>query len=94
MEAAAFLDRFPEFETTAEAQLTAVLVEAAAAIDTEIFGGRYDDAHGLLTAHLLWTSPFGVSLRMEGDPSPPEKSRYFQEFAKIRREVTPRAIVT
>lgn len=94
MNANTFRDLYPEFDQTGEDQLPLVLAETARAIDATIYGSRFDDAHGALTAHALWLSPFGVTLRLDVDPEPPLRSSYWDKFARIRREVTPRFLVT
>lgn len=70
MNASEFLDRYPEFETGG-ALIDGVLAEAAGEMASRgNFGTRHDEAQGALAAHKLWASPFGVSLRLEGDESP------------------------
>ena len=62
-----FLARYPEFESDSDEPLESILEETAERIDPDVFGDRYDEAHGALCAHELWSSAFGVSLRQEGD---------------------------
>lgn len=86
-----FAARYPEFENTAGEQVLAVLAEAALSVDPLIYGFKTDAAVGALAAHLLWTGVAGTSLRMaaDGDTSPDaQRSRYWGEFTRLRRECT------
>jgi hypothetical protein len=82
-----FLDRYPEFETASATLLEKTLVETAARLDASVFGSRFDEAHGALTAHHLWSSAFGVSLRLDGDADASE-SKYLAHFRRIEKVVT------
>ena len=88
-----FRVRYPEYATTGEALAQAALDEAALSVDASVYRQKYDAAHGALAAHLLWTGAFGTTTRLDGDKEPESKSRYWQEFVRIRREVAPRQIV-
>jgi hypothetical protein len=65
LDAASFKARWPEFSTTEDSQVTAVLAESAAETDERVFGGTYDTALGLLAAHKLAAGPWGQQARME-----------------------------
>jgi hypothetical protein len=85
-----FRIRYPEFATSGDPLAQAALDEAALSVAPAVYGQKFDAAHGALAAHLLWTGVSGVSIRLDGDTKPDEKSRYWEEFARIRREVAPR----
>ncbi len=89
---ASFLRDRPEFEAAGEALVKATLDQAALRISAGSWGTGYDSAHGLMTAHLLWTSPFGASMRLDGDGSA-GRSRYLEEFERLRLELIPRIMV-
>lgn len=78
-----FRATYPEFKQTGDADVQIKLAEAARRISSDAFGDRYDDAHGLMAAHLLWISPFGATMRLDGDAG---GSRYAAEFAELRSE--------
>ena len=88
-----FYIRFPNYSTTSLELVEAALAEAGGGISAEIYGTRYDDAHGLRAAHILWVSPFGTTTRLDGDKDPETKSRYWELFTQIRKEVAPRMMV-
>lgn len=82
----AFLDRYPEFDHEDNGLLVAAtLAEVATNLDASVFGSRYDEAHGALTAHKLWASAFGVSLRGDGDS--PDESRYLAHYRSIHKAI-------
>lgn len=93
MTRAEFVARYPEFSERSDEILDGALADAAAALSSETFGSSYDRAQGLRAAHLLWTSQFGTTTRLDGDKDPETKSRYWQEYKRLEREVVPRAIV-
>lgn len=90
---AAFIIAYPEFAPAGRSIIEAKLAEAAGRVSEEAFGSNYDTAHGLLTAHLLWISPHGATMRKDGDGNQIE-SRYAIEFAELRQEVVPSMLVT
>lgn len=81
-----FLGRYPEFEDPGgdTTLVEACLEETATRIDASVFGSRYDEAHGALTAHELWSSAFGVSLRADGGG---DGSKYLEHFNSIKKAV-------
>lgn len=90
---AAFIILYPAFTVIDQGQVQAQLDEVALGLDVTIYGTRFDAAHGALTAHELFISPAGLSLRTESDNT--DSSDYLKKFQKIRREVAPRfAVVT
>ena len=93
MDLSAFRLRHPEFDSASDGLVDEALTAAALRVHEDTWGDRYDEAHGLQTAHLLWTSPFGAGMRAEGGGDS-TKSRYIVEFARLRREVVSTIIVT
>lgn len=60
----AFRAAFPEFNTAPEYLVLAKLDQAAARLNPDVWGSRLPEGHGMLTAHLLALSPFGVANRL------------------------------
>lgn len=60
----AFRQEFPEFVDAGDGLVAAKLAEAHRSFDTDLFGDRYLDAVKYKTAHLIASSPFGRSLRL------------------------------
>lgn len=82
-----FLDRYPEFDLPENADLVEqTLAEVLAKLDASVFGSRLDEAHGALTAHTLWASPFGLSLR--GDSDSPSKSKYLDHYKSVEKAIS------
>ena len=88
-----FWTRFPEYSNTSQELVEGALAEAGRGISTEVYGTRFDDAQGLRAAHILWSSPFGTTTRLDGDKDPETRSRYWELFTAIRNEVAPRMMV-
>jgi len=88
-----FWVRFPNYASTSLELVEAALAEAGRGISASVYGDRYDDAQGLRAAHILWVSPFGTTTRLDGDKDPEIRSRYWELFTAIRREVSPRMMV-
>lgn len=83
MTTAEFRCSFPEFRSVQDPQVSAYLNKAKQRIDPSVFGVKTNEAHGLLTAHLLAAAPFGQQARMtseEGDTT------YHKQFQMIVRE--------
>lgn len=85
MDLSAFRTRYPEFSSASDGLVTATLADAALRVDDDAFGTSYDMAHGLMAAHLLWASPFGSGMRLDGDTEA-DSSRYLVEFRRLTRE--------
>lgn len=83
---AAFRVRFPEFETAGDPFVQAVLDEVAAELNAAEIGAAYDAAHGLLAAHKIAISPYGVAARMLNEEG---KSTYETEFAAVMGRAIP-----
>ncbi len=68
-----FLEQWPEFQAVADSDpgiIAAKLAVAAALTDPDVFGDPdvTNQAHGLLTAHLLQADPSGREARIKDDP--------------------------
>jgi len=73
--------------------VVAVLNEASARIALESFPTPSKDvACGYYAAHLLWSSPFGASMRLDG-AGEELTSPYLGEFERLRLERVPRIVV-
>lgn len=92
MTPAQFLASFPEFESASQSLITAKLLEAGATCGVDAYGSTVSVAVGYYAAHLLWTSPFGVSMRLDGNGED-IPSRYLLELERLRLAVVPRIIV-
>jgi hypothetical protein len=77
---------YPEFDEADPTMVQAHLEQAAARLHAETWGDRYDEIHGLETAHDLAMSPFGRALRQDGS----ETSIYQARIQRVRAEVLPR----
>lgn len=85
MNLATFRVRYPEFRTAANELAQACLDEAAIETSSEEFGTAYDTAHGLLAAHKLARSPFGLMSRLDaasGDEG--KKTTYEKQLNELR----------
>lgn len=76
-----FLVRFPEFESDGPTPLDSILAEVENELVEDDFDEQFDAAHGYLTAHRLWASPFGAPLRIDGADT--STSDYLKEFQRI-----------
>jgi hypothetical protein len=90
--AATFMQERPEFESAGTQLVVATMADAALRVSAAEFGAKYDDALSLMTAHLLWTSPFGCSMRLDGGGDD-NTSRYLTELRALTRENVPRMAV-
>lgn len=84
MSLSAFRTRFPEFRTAGDDLVQAILDEAALRVDPDAYGAKIDIAHGYRAAHLLASSPFGRSLRLDG-----AEERYLALLDELRTETVP-----
>ena len=80
-----FRQIFPEAATCPDALINPFLAMAEKAIDPEVYGDRFDEAHGYLTMHLLAVSPYGKTARLESDKG---KSTYGNRYEAVRLECT------
>lgn len=66
LDLAAFRVRYPEFKGVADALIEVKLADAVKRLSPAVFGTRYDEAHGCLTAHLLaGGAPWGAAARLK-----------------------------
>lgn len=66
LDVAAFRVRHPEFKGVDSGLITVKLADAVKRLSPAVFGNRYDEAHGNLTAHLLaGGAPWGVAARLK-----------------------------
>ncbi len=66
LDVAAFRVRHPEFKGVDSGLITVKLADAVKRLSPAVFGTRYDEAHGNLTAHLLaGGAPWGVAARLK-----------------------------
>ena len=63
-------ERFPEFATVNDGDITVIIAEAARQVSTDAWGPRADDGVKFLTAHLLTNLPPGPPLPRALDPLP------------------------
>ena len=75
-----FLIRYPEFSNAATALIDEHIAAAIAALDTEAFGARLDDAVMLKAAQSLALRHEGMDLRLEQDS---EKTIYDKQLDDI-----------
>jgi hypothetical protein len=84
--ATTFKARWGEFAPTDDALVAAALAEADAECDARVFGGSYDHAVGLLAAHKLSVSAFGLQARLDpkaAKDTPNGTTTYGQEHDAI-----------
>ena len=81
---------FPELSTATDPLVTRYLYAAELSIDATLFGARYNDAHGFLTAHLLCLSPFGKMARLSDAKN---STTYGDMYDTIRYSVVPSVMV-
>lgn len=81
MNRAQFRLLYPEFRTALDPFVQAYLDEAATMIDAATVGSRYDQLHGLKTAHLIACSPAAVNARLVAKDGTTTYSVAFRECA-------------
>ena len=93
MTSAEFVRRFPEFASAGASLVMAALTEASARVESGAFTTTTREiACGYYAAHLLWSSPFGSSMRLDG-AGEELASPYLGEFERLRLERVPRILV-
>lgn len=85
MNLASFRVAFPTFVNVGDPRVTQALADAATRCNAEVFGARYDQAQGLLAAHLIQCDPGGQSSRLESDNL---ESTYGKEFRVLTLAAT------
>jgi hypothetical protein len=88
---AIFIRDRPEFRSAGTQMVASMMVDAAKRVSAAEYGDSYDQALALMTAHLLWDSPFGASMRRDGGAD--AASPYLTELANLRLERVPRILV-
>jgi hypothetical protein len=87
-----FRGMFPEFRATSDEMIEGFLGAASVEISESLYGDKYDSAHGFLAAHMLAVSPFGKASRTDNKDE--ETTTYWRNYARIRKLVAPRQLVT
>jgi Protein of unknown function (DUF4054) len=86
--ATSFISDRPEFASAGVKLVASTMADARLRVSAAEYVGAYDDALSLMTAHLLWDSPFGASMRRDGGQD--AASPYWTELAKLKLERIPR----
>jgi hypothetical protein len=84
-----FIARFPEYKNAPQPMVVAHIEDATKRVDPRIFRAKTEMAIGFLAAATLARSPFARTMR----PAENKEPDYWDEFIKIRNEVTPRSFV-
>lgn len=92
LDAVKFIRERKEFESAGPELVTSTIADARLRVSADEYGAAYEDALSLMTAHLLWESPFGVSMRLDGGSDHTE-SRYSLELRHLKLERVPRMAV-
>lgn len=87
-----FLSDRPEFAGAGVELVAKAMRDARVELDAEAWGTAYDQALSLLTAHKLWSSPFGESMRLDGSASD-GSSRYLTALHRMQMQRIPRIMV-
>ena len=90
MDLVTFRLTYPELRSAPDTLVNTFLGQAARSVDQDLFGARYDDAHGYLTAHLICLSPYGKNARLASEKG---HTTYGDRYTEIRFEVTPSIMV-
>ena len=85
MNLAAFRIQYPEFRSAADAFVQVFLDSADLQLHATYWGTYRDQAHGLLTAHLISMSPSGQQARLQTDKG---NTTYKQRLDAMRDEIT------
>ena len=84
MDLATFRIQYPEFQTATDPLVSGKLAAAAQRLDAVIWGARFDQAHGLLTAHLLALSTHGQFARLQKDK---DDTIYHKQYQELETQV-------
>lgn len=82
MTTAEFRCKFPEFEFIGDPQVNANLDSTRNRVDPSVMGSKTNEAHGLLTAHMLAASPAGQQARLSSERG---ETTYLMNFKKVVR---------
>ena len=88
---ASFMRERKEFASAGPQLVTSTIAEARLRVSEAEYGDGYDHALSLKTAELLWDSPFGVSMRLDGGKN--AENPYRAELKALSRERVPRIAV-
>ena len=91
MNLTAFRARFPEFRTATDVFVQSVLDEATRFVAPETFLDLTDDAIGYWAAHLISTSPMGISQRLDDDKT---ETTYLKNYRALLKATAIRLLVT
>ena len=89
--AATFMRERREFESAGTELIVSTMALARQRISAAEYGDAYEQVVSLKTAQLLWESPFGVSMRLDGGQDTP--SKYERELGLLKLERIPRMAV-
>lgn len=84
---ATFRVRHPEFSGTPDEYVQATLDAAADEIDEDVWGSKAAEGHGLLSAHKLALSPYGVDMRLGAFGDNKARSVYGDQHEQLSRRV-------
>jgi hypothetical protein len=94
LDLASFRVLYPEMDRVADTLAQAKLDEAEGRIDPDYFGaGAVDQAHGLLSAHLIAISPAGRQARLVPEKAQGNSTTYYREYEAMLREFNPGPVV-
>lgn len=91
MNVSAFRESFPEFRTASDELVQRKLDEATRFVAPEAFLELTEDAIGYWAAHLLATSPAGISQRLDDDR---KESTYKDRYLSLRKAIPVRMLIT
>lgn len=83
MDLSTFRVAFPEFQTAVDPLVQSRLDQAGKRMDPGVWADRYEEGHGLLTAHLLALSPYGQMARMVAKDGSTTYGKQFDDLTKI-----------
>lgn len=93
MDLATFRITYPEFAPIIDdVYVQAKLDEAQRNLSATAWSDHFNDAHGMQTAHLLWSSPFGATMRLDSGGEL-KKSRYQTLLQELAADVIDTAVV-
>lgn len=85
----AFRTLYSEFDRVEDATVDAKLAEAEDRLSEDYFGDRFDNAHGLMTAHLIAISPAGRQARLDPKKAEGNTTTYQRELGELLKENAP-----
>lgn len=82
---AEFVARFPEFARADPTRVAVILSDAEARTSEGVLGASYDEAVGLLAAHMLATQPGSVQSKLAGQAD--NKTVYMRRLDELTQAV-------